>query len=115
MMSPTVLLRDGKPWAAIGSAGSNRIRSAIIQTVIGAVDNGLDLQRAVEAPRLHWEDGVVYAEPGVELDSLDGTDAVASFRAPNLFFGGVQAVSKAADGSFDAGGDPRRGGAVAWA
>jgi len=115
MMSPTVVLRDGSPWCAIGSAGSNRIRSAIIQTVIAAVDHGLDLQRAVEAPRLHWEDGVIYAEPGVDLDSLDGTDAVAAFRSPNLFFGGVQAVRRASDGSFDAGGDPRRGGAVAWA
>ena len=115
MMCPAVLLRDGRPWCAIGSAGSNRIRSAIVQTIIAAIDRGLPLQQAVEAPRLHWEDGVVYVEPGVDLDGLEGGDAIAEFRGPNLFFGGVQAAALGGDGEFDAGGDPRRGGAVAWA
>ena len=39
--------------------------------------------------------------------------AVAPFRAPNLFFGGVQAVARAAGGELSGGGDPRRGGVVA--
>lgn len=115
MMCPAVVLRDGRPWCAIGSAGSNRIRSAIVQTIVAAIDHGMPLQGAVEAPRLHWEDGVVYSEPGVDLEGLEGSDAFAEFRGPNLFFGGVQAAALQWDGSFDAGGDPRRGGAVAWA
>ena len=64
MMAPTVVLRDGDPEIAIGSAGSNRIRSAILQTVLGVVDHGLPAQEAVSAPRLHVEERQVDAEPG---------------------------------------------------
>jgi gamma-glutamyltranspeptidase/glutathione hydrolase len=116
MMTPMVALEGSRPVLALGSAGSNRIRSALIQTIVGSVDRGLSLKDAVEAPRLHLEDGVVYAEPGISLESLDSSRfAFATFSAPNLFFGGVQAVSRSSSGEFDGGGDPRRGGAVAWA
>jgi len=69
---------------------------------------------AVLAPRLHFEAGVVYAEPGVPLDELRGLGhRVAPFRARNLFFGGVQAVERDPDtGVLSGGGDPRRGGAA---
>ena len=66
MMAPTVVLRDGVPEVALGSAGSNRIRSAILQTILAVVDDGLGAQDAVEAPRVHFEGGVVEAEPGVD-------------------------------------------------
>ena len=95
MMAPTVVLAAGAAGVelVLGSAGSNRIRSAILQTVIGVVDRGLDAPGAVDAPRLHFEDGVVYAEPGVDLDALRAAGrTVAPFRDRNLFFGGVQAV-----------------------
>ena len=58
MMAPTVVARDGAVHLALGSAGSNRIRSAILQVIIGVIDRGLSLVGAVEAPRVHWEDGV---------------------------------------------------------
>ena len=45
MMSPTVVLRDGEAVAGLGSAGSNRIRSAVLQTVVGLVDRGLGSRR----------------------------------------------------------------------
>jgi gamma-glutamyltranspeptidase / glutathione hydrolase len=113
MMSPTVALRDGRPVLAVGSAGSNRIRSAILQTIIHSIDDGKDAQGAVDAPRVHYEDGVVYTEPGVDADALRGAGyTLAPFRDRNLFFGGAQAVARGADGSFEGGGDPRRGGAA---
>jgi gamma-glutamyltranspeptidase/glutathione hydrolase len=116
MMAPTVVLEAGAPRLVLGSAGSNRIRSAILQTIIRVVDDGLDVRAAVEAPRVHFEDGVVYAEPGVNLGELEGTGArVARFRDRNLFFGGVQAVERAAGGEMRGAGDPRRGGAAAVA
>jgi gamma-glutamyltranspeptidase / glutathione hydrolase len=112
MMAPTVVLRDGGVELVLGSAGSNRIRSALLQTIVGVVDHGLDARGAVEAPRLHFEDGVVYAEPGIPVEELVGREVVA-FRALNLFFGGVQAVERdPATGALDGAGDPRRGGAV---
>jgi gamma-glutamyltranspeptidase/glutathione hydrolase len=109
MMAPSVVMHHGEVELVLGSAGSNRIRSALLQTIVGAVDHGLLARDAVEAPRVHFEDGIVYAEPGIDVKLL-GTDRdVVVFGAPNLFFGGVQAVQRR--GALLSGaGDPRRGG-----
>jgi gamma-glutamyltranspeptidase / glutathione hydrolase len=120
MMAPTVVLRDEEVVLALGSAGSNRIRSAILQTIVRAVEQGMGPQEAIDAPRLHFEGGVVQAEPGIDPEALARieTRGVAVARHPelNLFFGGVQAVSRDPEtGSLSGGGDPRRGGAVAYA
>jgi gamma-glutamyltranspeptidase / glutathione hydrolase len=72
MMAPTVVLSaDDQPEMALGSAGSNRIRSAIIQTIIGVVDRGLTAQEAVSSARIHVEGREVEAEPGVAPEPLD--------------------------------------------
>jgi gamma-glutamyltranspeptidase / glutathione hydrolase len=115
MMAPTVVLRDGRPEIAIGSAGSNRIRSAILQTILGIEDHGLPAQEAVSAPRIHVEEGQVDAEPGVDAAALDLLEqagwTVRRWSELNLFFGGVQAVARNPDtGELTGGGDPRRGG-----
>lgn len=126
MMAPTAVLGpDGEGTgprveAILGSAGSNRIRSALLQTVVGLIDGGRDPVAAVNAPRVHLEDGVVYAEPGVDLGPGDDGRAagrtLVEFRAPNLFFGGVQLVTRDhATGALAGAADPRRGGAVAVA
>jgi gamma-glutamyltranspeptidase/glutathione hydrolase len=115
MMAPTVVLgEDGAPELALGSAGSNRIRSALLQVIVNAIDRGMDAAEAVEAPRLHFEDGLVYAEPGIDAAGLEAQGrTIAWFRDRNLFFGGCQAVERdPASGVLSGGGDPRRGGAV---
>lgn len=113
MMAPTVVMRDSEPELVLGSAGSNRIRSAILQTIVRVIDERLPARDAVEAPRLHFEDGVVYAEPGIDTGSLEVAGrAISRFRDRNLFFGGVQAVAREPDGTLGGGGDPRRGGAA---
>jgi gamma-glutamyltranspeptidase/glutathione hydrolase len=95
----------------LGSAGSNRIRSAILQTIMNVVDHGMSAGPAVEAPRLHFEDGVVWAEPGADTAALEAAGRVIKrFRSLNMFFGGVQAVERSPDGELSGGGDPRRGG-----
>ena len=112
MMAPTIVLRDGEAELAVGSAGSNRIRSAILQTIIRSIDDGMPASEAVDAPRLHYEDGVVYTEPGIDTTGLEGDErTLGPFRERNLFFGGAQAAARDAGGAFSGGGDPRRGGA----
>ena len=120
MMAPTVVLRDGEIVLGVGSAGSNRIRSAILQTVVRVVEEGMPVAAAVAAPRLHFEDRLVQAEPGIDEAALGRIEGrgIAVARRPeiNLFFGGVQAVERdPASGAVSGGGDPRRGGAVAYA
>jgi gamma-glutamyltranspeptidase/glutathione hydrolase len=120
MMAPTVVLRDGEVELGVGSAGSNRIRSAILQTVVRAVEQGMPVAAAVEAPRLHFEHGLLQAEPGIDAAALArlGERGIPVAKRPqiNLFFGGVQAVARDREtGALSGGGDPRRGGAVATA
>jgi gamma-glutamyltranspeptidase/glutathione hydrolase len=114
MMAPTVVFEYGEPRLVLGSAGANRIRSAILQVILGVIDQGRDAGAAVRAPRVHWEDGLVYAEPGSDVAALEAAGhTVSRFRAPNLFFGGVQAVERdPATGVITGAGDPRRGGAA---
>jgi gamma-glutamyltranspeptidase/glutathione hydrolase len=115
MMAPTVVRgADGTVELALGSAGSSRIRSAILQVVSAVIDRGLDVDEAVRAPRVHWEDGLVYAEPGIDAAPLEAEGhTLAWFRGPNVFFGGCQAVRREpATGDLCGAGDPRRGGAV---
>lgn len=120
MMAPTVVLRDGEIVLALGSAGSNRIRSAILQTVVRTVEQGMPVAAAVEAPRLHFEQDTVQVEPGIDEAALARMETagrtLARWPEANLFFGGVQAVARdPRTGALSGGGDPRRGGAVAFA
>ncbi len=120
MMAPTVALREGEVVLGLGSAGSNRIRSAILDTIVRVLEQGMDAAVAVRSPRIHYENGVVQAEPGVDEDGLAGLERrgvpVVRWSRQNLYFGGVQAVTRnPATGAMSGGGDPRRGGAVALA
>jgi gamma-glutamyltranspeptidase/glutathione hydrolase len=117
MMAPTLALRDGEIVLGLGSAGSNRIRSAILQVVERALEEGLDAGEAVRAGRLHFEAGTVQAEPGVDEDGLADLERrgvpVVRWKRENLYFGGAQAVARDPAGEkLSGGGDPRRGGAV---
>jgi gamma-glutamyltranspeptidase/glutathione hydrolase len=103
-------MRGGEVELVLGSAGSNRIRSALLQTIVAAVDHGMSARRAVAAPRVHFEGDTLYAEPGIDLNELRGMSVqVVRFGALNLFFGGVQAVQRRGK-ELSGAGDPRRGG-----
>jgi gamma-glutamyltranspeptidase/glutathione hydrolase len=55
-MAPTILLRDGRPWLALGLPGGARIFASVLQAIVNVVDHGMSLQEAVEAPRV-WTQG----------------------------------------------------------
>jgi gamma-glutamyltranspeptidase / glutathione hydrolase len=114
-MSPSLVLRDDGPHLVTGSAGSLRLRGAVMQIVVNVVGHGLPVEDAIVAPRVHLdEDGVLHCEGGhdpAELDRLEEMGwNVARWRSRNLFFGGAAAVT-VEDGELAAAGDPRRGGA----
>jgi gamma-glutamyltranspeptidase/glutathione hydrolase len=112
-MAPTLVRRDGRLELVLGSAGSNRIRSALLQVIVNMLDLGLPVQAAVDAPRLHAEDGLVSIEPGIDGAALAAAGCrLGRHRRRNTYFGGVQAVARTGAGITGAG-DPRRGGAVA--
>jgi gamma-glutamyltranspeptidase/glutathione hydrolase len=117
MMAPTIVLQDTAARLVVGSAGSNRIRSALLQVIVNVVDRGLAAQDAVDAPRVHYTPDGVYAEPGVPVEALATAGLpVTLFRDTNLYFGGCQAVAcDPVTGVLTGGADHRRGGAVAVA
>ncbi|UJA19567.1 gamma-glutamyltransferase [Thermoleophilia bacterium SCSIO 60948] len=119
MMSPSVVLGPGGLELGLGSGGSNRIRSAILQVVLRATRESMPLEAAIAAPRVHFENGEVQAEPGADPAALAALEAsgatVERWDAPNVFFGGVHAVARDGEGRLEGAGDPRRGGAVAAA
>jgi gamma-glutamyltranspeptidase/glutathione hydrolase len=102
---------------ALGSGGSNRIRSAILQVAVKLLDNAMSLEAAVEAPRLHVErNGTISFEPGlpeaVQVEFLSLEEKAQVWPERNLFFGGVHAARRRPKGGFEGAGDPRRGGTV---
>jgi len=114
MMAPSIALDDGRPRLVVGSAGSVRLRGAILQIVVNVVHHGLAVEEAIGAPRIHFENGQVHCEGGADPDELDRLEArgydLVRWRRRNLYFGGASAVERRADGSLAAAGDPRRGG-----
>lgn len=114
MMAPAVVLEDGRVRLVVGSAGSARLRGAILQVIVDVVGHGLGVEEAIGRPRVHVEDGQLHCEGGHHPDALAALEAagvdVMRWRRRNLFFGGVAAVEVRPDGSVGAAGDPRRGG-----
>jgi len=66
-MTPTIVLRNGKPFMLTGSPGSATIISTTMESIINVVDFGMNLQQSINAPRFHhqWYPEVVYVESGL--------------------------------------------------
>src|SRR5215208_4263009 len=113
-MAPSLVLYGGRPRLAVGSAGSLRLRGAILQVVVNTVVHGLGIEEAIAQPRVHLDATHVHAEGGNDPDELDRLEAwgyeLARWRRRNLFFGGASGVEFREDGTLAAAGDPRRGG-----
>lgn len=109
-MCPLVVIGPGGDLAvAVGSAGASRIRTALIDTLIGVLIDGLSMPEAIARPRFHVVDDTVHAEPGYPEDELaalaDAGWTIKRWDDINHYFGGVTAV-----GLGGAAGDPRRAG-----
>lgn len=120
MMSPLVARSPNGLQLALGSGGSNRIRSAISQVVLNLLHFDMPLKAAVDAPRMHLEGNKLSIEPGFEPETMislgiqtrdTGLD-ILQWPQHNLFFGGVHAVQFHPDGGFSGAGDSRRDGTV---
>ncbi len=109
MMIPTIVLKDGKVATVMGSGGSKRIKTAVLQVLLNMIDYNLSVKDAVEKSRVHFEDGVVHAEPGISsrtTDNLRTHYPLNVWPTKNMYFGGVHCVNRDMTGW----GDSRRGG-----
>ncbi|MEO1063667.1 MAG: gamma-glutamyltransferase [Actinomycetota bacterium] len=113
MMCPAVIEHPDGSVTALGSGGSSRIRSAIAQVVARLCLDRATLDEAIAAPRLHVSGDHLDVEDGPGVDEL--REAFAEhvvWPEPDLFFGGVHAARRRADGSLAGVGDARRAGAA---
>ena len=114
MMAPSLVLREGSPRLVVGSAGSLRLRGAILQIVVNVAGHGLPVEEAIKRPRVHLEGPQLHCEGGADPAELERLERlgyeVVRWRRRNLYFGGAAGVEVREDGSLAAAGDPRRGG-----
>ncbi|MFQ6674029.1 MAG: gamma-glutamyltransferase [Fidelibacterota bacterium] len=124
MLAPTIVLSDesravtrrmagsppgaGVPHLLTGTAGSNRIRSVVVQIVVNFLCNGVSLRESTDAPRVHLEGEILQVEPGIpeeDLLELEHRYVVKRWAEQNLFFGGANSATR-----DEGAGDSRRGG-----
>ena len=112
MMSPTIV-RMAERMITLGSGGSNRIRSSILQSIVQMIDRGLAPEQAVLFPRIHLEGSTLNIEGDIASDVLqklyDRFPEYNQFDGRNFFFGGVHSVVVTPQDTSGAG-DPRRAG-----
>lgn len=122
-MMPTVILKDGRPYATLGSPGGSRIPAAVLQVTLNMTEFGMDMQEAIEAPRVYCfttsdepegtaktievEAALKNLLPGLAAMGYDA--AVYSDRQLDPYFGGVQGIKVEEEG-YHGGADPRRDG-----
>jgi len=117
MMSPTLVVGKNGVEAALGSGGSNRIRTAIMQVIQNMFKYQMNVKDAVERPRMHLEFDKLEMEPGFEENAVAEIELLAEetlniWQEKAMFFGGVHCATRTDKGVLDGRGDPRREGTV---
>jgi gamma-glutamyltranspeptidase/glutathione hydrolase len=115
-MTPTIVLKDGKPWLITGSPGGSRIITTVLQQIIAVIDFKMDVGASVRMPRLHhqWQPDEVIAEPQVPaemLRDLESRGHRVTIRPPAAAIAAILAVPDGYSGAAD----PRTRGGLAAA
>ena len=113
-MTPTIVLKDGKPYLVTGTPGGSRIISAVLQIVVDVIDRRMDIASAVSAPRLHnqWMPDQVFAEPGFSGDLIAALEARGDAVTAQKLTGSANSILATPSG-FAGAADPRTRGSLA--
>lgn len=115
LMSPTIILKGENPIYTLGTGGANRIRTVMTQIIYNLLNLGMDVDKTVNAPRMHWTDNLLEIENGFEADYFKSMEAgfewnLKEWSEQNMYFGGVNLVYQSEKGHLSGIGDPRRQG-----
>ena len=110
-MTPSIVLKDGKPFMAVGASGGPRIITGTLQAIINVIDFGMNVNEAVSAPRFHhqWVPEVLY----IEQEMPEEVRSIMRQKGHQLGMGPAENVVQAVmfkDGVFTGASDPRKGG-----
>jgi gamma-glutamyltranspeptidase/glutathione hydrolase len=96
-MTPTIVSKDGRLLLALGAPGGPRIINGVLQVLVNVIDFGLDVQRAVDQPRLHhqWKPDRLRVEPGFSPDTLALLEMRGHVIEPIFTVGSVEAIAAA--------------------
>jgi gamma-glutamyltranspeptidase / glutathione hydrolase len=113
-MTPTIVLKDGKPFLVTGSPGGSRIITAVLQVMVDVIDRGMDIASAVSAPRVHnqWMPDQVFAEPALPGDLVAALQSRGDKVVPQRPFTSANSIEITPEG-FVGAADPRTRGALA--
>ena len=113
-MTPTIVLKAGKPYLVTGSPGGSRIITTVLQVILNVIDFHMDVAGAVTAPRVHnqWLPDGIAVEQAVPAETVRGLEALGDtvVRRPN--WGSANSIMVTPDGLYGAA-DPRSRGALA--
>lgn len=114
-MSPTLVLHDDQPFMILGSPGGPRIISTVLQVFLNVVEFDMDIQAAVDAPRVHhqWRPDTLYLETGIPVDVQDNLTAMGHHIKAGRTWSSAQSVHRdPATGILSGGSDSRSQGAA---
>ncbi len=90
-MSPTIILKDDKAFMLIGSPGGSTISTVVLQVILNVLDFGMDIQQAIDMPRIHHQwlpDEINYERFGLSLD------VIQSLQNRGHIFGGIRTLGR---------------------
>jgi gamma-glutamyltranspeptidase / glutathione hydrolase len=94
-MTPTIVLKDGSPVLIVGTPGGSRIITTVLQVIVGVIDQGLSLQEAIDAPRIHhqWLPDTLASEPfALSVDTAAALSGMGYHLVPLQPWGSANAV-----------------------
>lgn len=109
-MSPTIVRQDGRNYLVTGSPGGSRIITTTLQVIMNVIDHGMNIQTAVEAPRVHhqWLPDEIRVEQGISPDTIDLLEAMGHKVEPRAAMGAIQSIVIDEEGRLWGAADPRR-------
>jgi gamma-glutamyltranspeptidase/glutathione hydrolase len=99
-MTPTIVLRNGKPFLVTGSPGGSRIITAVLQIIVNTIDFHMPIGQAISASRLHhqWQPDEVYVEPGFAAEALEGLARRGHAIVPTPPYGSTHSIEVTPNG-----------------
>ena len=108
-MTPTIVLRDGKPWIVVGTPGGTTIPTSVFQSLVNLIDFGLDPDAAVNQPKFHhqWLPDVLYVEKGFPVEIRRQLEAMGYRLEERAQIGRTELIEVRPGGHMVAVGDGR--------